>query len=45
METNGTDDVYNAVMQCFKVLRQPLSIYSDDEGALNSNKLQSFFQR
>ena len=44
METNGTDDVYNAVMQCFKVLGQPLSIYSDDEGALNSNKLQSFFK-
>ena len=31
-------------MECFKVLGQPLSIYSDDEGALNSNKLQTFFK-
>ena len=30
-------------MECFKVLGQPLSIYSDDEGALNSKKLQTFF--
>ena len=29
-------------MECFKVLGQPLSVYSDDEdeGALNSEKLQ-----
>ena len=44
METNDTDTVYNAVMECFKVLGQPLSIYSDDEGALNSKKLQGFFK-
>ena len=44
MKTNGTDDVYNAVMECFKVLGQPLSIYSDHEGALNSKKLQDFFK-
>ena len=31
-------------MECFKVLGQPLSIYSDDEGALNSKKLQTFFK-
>ena len=37
------DDVYKAVMECFKVLGQPLSVYSDDEGALNSKKLQTFF--
>ena len=36
------DDVYKAVMGCFKVLGQPLSIYSDDEGTLNSKKLQTF---
>ena len=36
------DDVYKAVVECFKVLGQPLSIYSDDEGALNSKKLQTF---
>ena len=29
-------------MECFKVLGQPLSVYSDDEGALNSKKLQTF---
>ena len=44
METNDTDTVYDAVMECFKVLGQPLSIYSDDEGALNSKKLQAFFK-
>ena len=31
-------------MGCFKVLGQPLSIYSDDEGALNSKKLQTVFK-
>ena len=31
-------------MECFKALGQPLSIYSDNEGALNSKKLQTFFK-
>ena len=31
-------------MECFKILGQPLSIYSGDEGALNSKKLQTFFR-
>ena len=44
IENKAGDDVYKAVMECFKVLGQPLSIYSDDEGALNSKKLQGFFQ-
>lgn len=44
METNDTDETYKAVMECFKVLGQPLSIYSDDEGALNSKKLQAYFK-
>ena len=44
MENNDTDDVYDAVMECFKVLGQPLSVYSDDEGALNSKKLQAYFK-
>ena len=43
IENKDGDDVYKAVMECFKVLGQPLSIYSDDEGALNSKKLQAFF--
>ena len=38
IENKDGDDVYKAVMECFKVLGQPLSIYSDDEGALNSKK-------
>ena len=44
VENKGGDDVYKAVMECFKVLGQRLSIYSDDEGALNSKKLQTFFK-
>lgn len=44
IENKDTDTVYNAVLQCFQVLGQPLSIYSDDEGALNSKKLQDFFK-
>ena len=38
-------NVYKAVVECFKVLGQPLSIYSDDEGGLNSKKLQTFFKQ
>ena len=44
VENKDGDDVYKAVMECFKVLGQPLSVYSDDEGALNSKKLQAFFK-
>ena len=44
IQNKDGDDVYKAVMECFKVLGQPLSIYSDDEGALNSKKLQTFFK-
>ena len=42
IENKDGDDVYKAVMEWF-ILGQPLSIYSDDEGALNSKKLQAFF--
>jgi hypothetical protein len=41
-EKNG-DDVYLKKMECFKVLDQPLSIYSAAEGPLNSKKLQTLF--
>ena len=44
IENKDGDDVYKAVMECFKVLGQPLSIYSDDEGALNSKKLQTLLK-
>ena len=33
IENKDGDDVYKAVMECFKVVDLPLSIYSDDEGA------------
>lgn len=44
IENKDADDVYKAVMECFKALGQPLQIYSDDEGALNSKKLQDYFK-
>ena len=45
MKTNDTDTVYDATMECFKALGKSLMIYSDDEGALNSKKVQVFLQR
>ena len=44
IENNDGDDVYKAAVECFKVVGQPLSSYSDNEGALNSKKLQTFFK-
>ena len=44
IENKDGDDVYKGVMECFKVLGQPLSIFTDDEGALNSKKMQDFFK-
>ena len=44
MESNDTDTVYKSLLECFKVLGQPLSIYTDDEGALNSKKIQDYFK-
>ena len=41
MENNDIDTFFNAMLECFKVLGYPLSIYSDDEGALNSKKIQN----
>ena len=37
-------DVYDAVLECFKTLGHPMSIYSDDEGSFNSKKLQDYFK-
>ena len=45
IENKDGDGVYKAVMGCFKVLGQPLSIYSDDEGALNSKSCTHFLRR
>ena len=44
IENKDTDDAFKGVMECFKGLGQPLSIYTDDEGALNSKKMQDFFK-
>ena len=44
MENNDIDTFSNAMLECFKVLGYPLSIYSDDEGALNSKKIQNYLK-
>ena len=44
MKTNDTVRVYDALLECFNVLGQPLMIYSDDEGALSRRKVQDFFK-
>ena len=44
VNTNDIVAVYDALLECFKVLGQPLMICSDDEGALSSRKVQDFFK-
>ena len=44
MKNKDTDPVYDAFMECFKVMGHPQSIYSDDEGSFNSNTLQNYFK-
>ena len=44
MENNDIDTFFIAMLECFKVLGYPLSIYSDDEGALNSKKIQNYLK-
>ena len=44
MENKDGDTVYSAFMECLKVLGQPLSIYTDEEGSFKSRKLQDFFK-
>ena len=44
MENRDGMTVYDAFMECFKVLGFPNSIYSDDEGSFKSNKLQEFLK-
>ena len=44
MESNDIDTFFNAMLEWFKVLGYPLSIYSDDEGALNSKKIQNYLK-
>ena len=44
MNSKDTDPVYDASMECFKVMGHPQSICSDDEGSFNSKKLQNSFK-
>ena len=44
LKNKDTDPVYDAFMECFKVMGHPQSIYSDDEGSFNSKKLQGYFK-
>ena len=44
LKSKDGDDVYDAVLECFKTLGHPISIYSDDEGSFNSKKLQDYFK-
>ena len=44
LKSKDGEDVYDAVLECFKVLGRPMSIYSDDEGSFSSKKLQNYFK-
>ena len=44
MEKRHGVDVYDAFMECFKIMGYPNSIYSDDDGAFNYKKLQDFLK-
>ena len=44
LKNKDTDPVYDAFMECFKVMGHPQSIYRDDEGSFNSNKLQDYLK-
>ena len=43
LRSKDGEDAFKAVMECFKFLGQPLSLYSDDEGSLNG-KVARLFQ-
>ena len=44
MENKDGEDVYKAFLECFKVLGQPQSIYTDHDGAFNYKKLQTYLK-
>ena len=44
MQNRDGETVYNAFMECFKVLGFPNSIYADDDGAFNYKKFQDFLK-
>ena len=44
MKERDGEITYKAILQCFKILGHPMSIYTDDDGAFNSNKLQDYLK-
>ena len=44
MENRDGETVYDAFVECFKVLGYPESIYSDDDGAFKYKKFQDFLK-
>ena len=44
MKVRDGETVYKAILQCFKVLGHPMSIYTDDDGAFAYKKLQEYIK-
>ena len=44
MKVRDGETVYKAILQCFKVLGHPMSIYTDDDGAFAYKKLQEYLK-
>ena len=44
MKVRDGETVYKAILQCFKVLGHPMSIYKDDDGAFAYKKLQEYLK-
>ena len=44
MKVSDGETVYKAILQCFKVLGHPMSIYTDDDGAFAYKKLQEYLK-
>ena len=44
MKVRDGETVYKAILQCFKVLGHPMSIYTDDDGAFAFKKLQEYLK-
>ena len=44
MQNRDGETVFDAYMECFKVLGYPESIYTDDDGAFNYKKLQDWLK-
>ena len=44
MKVRDGETVYKAILQCFKVLGHPMSIYTDDDGAFAYKKFQEYLE-